>query len=60
MHDRERSQGDPRDGLNALRASIAVLDARGIVVAVNQAWIDFGRRNGATDDRFFSMRDFIS
>jgi len=42
-----------------LRASIAVLDARGIVVAVNQAWIDFARKNGATDERSFVGADYL-
>src|SRR5688572_21656955 len=59
MHDREDPRCDPRDVLNALRASIAVLDARGVVIAVNQAWIDFARRNGAAGDRFFVGANYL-
>ncbi len=60
MVDRALAQCDPRDVLNALRASIAVLDARGIVVAVNEAWIRFARENGATDERSFLGTDYLS
>jgi PAS domain S-box-containing protein len=32
--------------LNALPANAAILDAGGVIVAVNQAWTDFGLENG--------------
>jgi diguanylate cyclase (GGDEF)-like protein len=54
------AQCDTRDVLNALRASIAVLDANGIVVAVNEAWIAFGRENGATGERSFLGTDYLA
>jgi diguanylate cyclase (GGDEF)-like protein len=38
------------DLLNALDAQIAVLDAQGAIVAVNDAWRRFARENGAVDD----------
>lgn len=60
MDDREWAPCDPRDVLNALRASIAVLDARGIIVAVNDAWSAFARDNGATDERAFVGTDYLS
>ena len=60
MDDRELAPYDPRDVLNALRASIAVLDARGIIVAVNDSWRAFARDNGATDERAFIGTDYLS
>lgn len=59
MFDRALARCDPRDVLNALRSSIAVLDGRGIVVAVNEAWIRFARENGATDERSFLGADYL-
>lgn len=35
--------------LNSLTSEIAVLDEHGRIIAVNEAWLDFGRRNGITD-----------
>jgi PAS domain S-box-containing protein len=35
--------------LNALTAHVAVLDKKGAIVAVNQAWLDFARSNEASD-----------
>jgi PAS domain S-box-containing protein len=35
-----------REGLNALPAHIAVIDATGLIVLVNRAWTDFARANG--------------
>jgi PAS domain-containing protein len=32
--------------LNSLNVNLAVLDARGTIIAVNDAWIDFARSNG--------------
>ena len=34
------------EGLKSLPASVAILDASGTIVAVNDAWKQFGRRNG--------------
>jgi PAS domain S-box-containing protein len=36
--------------LASLRSHVAVLDREGNIIAVNQAWIDFGRENGACAD----------
>ncbi|GAB4456908.1 MAG: hypothetical protein Kow0070_07890 [Anaerolineales bacterium] len=36
-----------RETLNALTASIAILDENGVIRAVNRAWRDFARENGA-------------
>lgn len=60
MADRALAQCDPRDVLNALRARIAVLDANGIVVAVNAAWIAFARENGASGERPFLGADYLA
>ena len=38
--------------VKALPASVAILDASGRIVAVNDTWKDFGRRNGLRVDRF--------
>ena len=35
------------DVLNSLMAHIAVLDERGVIIAVNDAWTRFGAENGA-------------
>ena len=48
------------DVLNALTANIAVLDARGVIIAVNDAWIRFARANGATDERWFVGADYLA
>lgn len=48
------------DVLNALSASIAVLDGDGVIVDVNEAWIRFGRENGASDERCFVGRSYLS
>ena len=39
-----------RDVLNALTARIAVLDERGIIVDVNDAWSRFASDHGAAGD----------
>lgn len=41
------------DVLNALSGSIAVLDATGLIVSVNEAWRAFGRANGCSHDNAF-------
>ncbi|WP_322510950.1 PAS domain-containing protein [Chloroflexus sp.] len=35
--------------LNSLTSEIVVLDKQGKIVAVNEAWLEFGRQNGVTD-----------
>ncbi|WP_298818511.1 PAS domain-containing protein [Chloroflexus sp.] len=35
--------------LNSLTSEIVVLDEQGKIVAVNEAWLEFGRRHGVTD-----------
>jgi DNA-binding CsgD family transcriptional regulator len=42
----------PFEKVKALPASVAILDASGRIVAVNDTWKDFGRRNGLRVDRF--------
>jgi len=48
------------DVLNALSANIAVLDSRGVIIAVNDAWIRFAVANGAADERFYVGTDYVS
>ena len=48
-----------RDVLNALSANIAVLDARGTIVAVNDAWIRFARANDGRDEAFYVGADYL-
>lgn len=45
----QRSEALAQATLQALPAHIAVVDGAGRIVAVNQAWIDFARANGAAD-----------
>ncbi len=47
------------DVLNALTASIAVLDPCGIIIAVNDAWKRFARENGARDDAVFLGSNYL-
>ncbi|HEX6086932.1 MAG TPA: diguanylate cyclase [Thermoanaerobaculia bacterium] len=54
------AQYSARDVLNALRASIAVLDSQGIVVAVNDAWSRFARENGAESAQAFLGTDYLA
>ncbi len=44
--------------LDSLSAHIAVLDERGVIVAVNERWREFGRREGAHDDQL--GRNYLS
>jgi len=67
MHSAEKSMDElrlratlARDVLNALTANIAVLDTRGVIVAVNDAWIRFAGANGATDERSFVGADYLA
>ncbi|MGZ5474180.1 MAG: diguanylate cyclase [Thermoanaerobaculia bacterium] len=49
-----------RDVLNALTARIAVLDERGIIVDVNDAWSRFASDHGAAGERFFVGDDYLA
>lgn len=46
--------------LNALTAHIAVLDADGVIVAVNEAWRRFATANGAKSATFFVGTSYLS
>lgn len=46
--------------LNSLSAHIAVLDARGSVVAVNDAWRCFARQNGGDDKAFYVGANYLT
>jgi PAS domain S-box-containing protein len=37
--------------LNSMSAQIAVLDCNGVIVAINEAWKDFGMENSTTSER---------
>ena len=50
----------PVDVLNALTANIAVLDQRGIIVGVNEAWKRFARENGAPDAECYVGTNYFS
>jgi diguanylate cyclase (GGDEF)-like protein len=47
------------DVLNALTASIAVLDHRGVIIAVNDAWKRFARENGVRDAAAFLGSNYL-
>lgn len=47
------------DVLNALSISIAVLDAAGEIVAVNDAWKEFARSNGAREGESFVGANYL-
>jgi diguanylate cyclase (GGDEF)-like protein/PAS domain S-box-containing protein len=47
------------DVWNALTANIAVLDAHGMVVGVNDAWKRFARANGAPDSNFYVGTSYL-
>jgi len=46
--------------LDSLTAHIAVLDAHGIVIAVNDAWKRFSRDNGGDDRTFYVGTDYLA
>jgi len=48
------------DVLNALTAHIAVLDADGVIVAVNEAWRRFAAENGAASPTAFVGTSYLS
>jgi PAS domain S-box-containing protein len=45
--------------LNALPAHIALLDARGVIIAVNEAWKKFGRANSLQDPNFLVGQNYL-
>jgi diguanylate cyclase (GGDEF)-like protein/PAS domain S-box-containing protein len=47
------------DILDALTASIAVLDGRGVVIAVNEAWRRFARANGCADEACYIGASYL-
>ncbi len=46
-----QSQQLAQTTIDALNAHIAVLDENGVIIAVNQPWLDFGQTNGANMSR---------
>ena len=42
----DRDDGLAQAALDALMAQICVLDHRGVIIAVNEAWVSFARQNG--------------
>lgn len=54
-----KSEAATFKALKTLPASVAILDASGRIVAVNDTWKDFGRRNGLRLDRFAVGSDYL-
>lgn len=48
------------DLLNSLQAHIAVLDAEGVIVAVNEAWRRFARENGGSDEAGYVGSNYLA
>lgn len=48
------------DVLNALSESVAVVDAAGSIVGVNEAWLRFGRENGSTDEHGYTGMNYLT
>jgi diguanylate cyclase (GGDEF)-like protein/PAS domain S-box-containing protein len=48
-----------RSALDSLQAQLALLDEQGNVVAVNQAWREFARENGAKDDQAYVSWNYL-
>ncbi len=46
--------------LDALPANIALLDANGVILAVNESWRRFGAANAAAGDDFYVGRNYLS
>ena len=56
-----RQEADKQTALlNALPAHIAVLDASGVIVAVNAAWRRFADQNGLRDTRYGVGRSYLA
>jgi diguanylate cyclase (GGDEF)-like protein len=59
----DRQQGEATLAANvidALTGQIAVLDACGCIVAVNEAWRRFARENGLADERFLVGTSYLA
>ena len=56
----ELSETSARAVLNALSGSIAVLDANGVIVGVNEAWRRFARENGCSDAEHYVGADYLA
>lgn len=48
------------DALNSLTAHVAVLDAQGFIVLVNDAWKRFARENGVIGDNFYVGASYLA
>jgi diguanylate cyclase (GGDEF)-like protein/PAS domain S-box-containing protein len=49
-----------RDILSSLTYHIAVLDAHGVIVSVNDAWKRFAKENGCTDKAFYVGTNYLA
>ena len=56
----EPQETSARAVLNALSGSIAVLDANGVIVGVNDAWRRFARDNGCADEACYVGTDYLA
>ncbi len=45
--------------LNSLAVIVAVLDSRGVIVAVNEAWKRFARENGSPDPQYYLGANYL-
>ncbi len=54
-----KEKASPLKTLKSLPASVAILDPSGRIVAVNDTWKDFGRRNGLRLDGFAVGTDYL-
>jgi diguanylate cyclase (GGDEF)-like protein/PAS domain S-box-containing protein len=46
--------------LDSLPVHVALLDAKGCIIAVNEAWRRFGRRNGLTDRAAYVGKNYLT
>lgn len=46
--------------LNSLTAHIAVLDEQGVIVSVNDAWVNFARENASPDPEGFVGKNYLA
>ncbi|HTJ63450.1 MAG TPA: PAS domain-containing protein [Alphaproteobacteria bacterium] len=59
MEARRRLSETQRSVLDALPAQIALLDPDGVIQAVNEAWLEFGRNNGLGDERGYVGKSYL-
>lgn len=59
MEARRKLSDTQRRILDALPAQIALLDSDGVIQAVNEAWLEFGRRNGLRDELGFVGKSYL-